>query len=303
MKRSFARPPNADGTYRVPSQAAPPPLLPVYVIHWNAPEWCAATVRSLRASEGIEVEVHVVDNGPFAASTKLRSLLPEPVRIIETGANRGFTGAGNLAFAHWLTATASGAAAIASHDIRLQPESLAQMRRALDGDPSIGIIGAAGGHHGAPTHDAPMANQVTASPWVSGSLMIFRRSCAEEIGGFDEHLGSYVEDVDICFRAWDAGWWVGRVEGIRMGWNGSRSPNARTAIEANWILLTLKRAGPRAAVAQSAVVTWSAIRSLAGAGALWRPASARRASRRRTAQLIGALPLAWRRCRSEARPS
>ncbi len=39
-----------------------PTPLPVYVIHYHAPEWCKATVESLRAGE-LPVCVHVVDNG------------------------------------------------------------------------------------------------------------------------------------------------------------------------------------------------------------------------------------------------
>jgi len=37
--------------------------------------------------------------------------------------------------------------------------------------------------------------------WVSGGSMMIRRSLFEKIGGFDDKIFMYVEDVDICFRA------------------------------------------------------------------------------------------------------
>jgi len=50
---------------------------------------------------------------------------------------------------------------------------------------------------------------VTAAGWVSGSCFLARRSALEELGGFDEAYFMYNEDMDLCWRAHDAGWGVG----------------------------------------------------------------------------------------------
>lgn len=44
--------------------------------------------------------------------------------------------------------------------------------------------------------------------WVSGAFIAFRRRALEDIGGFDEGYFMYVEDVDVCWRMWQAGWAV-----------------------------------------------------------------------------------------------
>ncbi len=55
----------------------------------------------------------------------------------------------------------------------------------------------------------PEGDVVTVAGWVSGSCFLARRSALEELGGFDEAYFMYAEDMDLCWRAHDAGWGVG----------------------------------------------------------------------------------------------
>ena len=55
----------------------------------------------------------------------------------------------------------------------------------------------------------PEGDVVTGAGWVSGSCFLARRSALEELGGFDEAYFMYNEDMDLCWRAHDAGWGVG----------------------------------------------------------------------------------------------
>ena len=44
--------------------------------------------------------------------------------------------------------------------------------------------------------------------WVAGMCLLFRREVYQALGGFDSRYFLYVEDVDICTRAWQAGYRV-----------------------------------------------------------------------------------------------
>lgn len=45
-----------------------------------------------------------------------------------------------------------------------------------------------------------------AADWMLGALLLLRRSMLDEIGWFDERFRLYGEDIDLCYRAAQAGW-------------------------------------------------------------------------------------------------
>jgi GT2 family glycosyltransferase len=44
--------------------------------------------------------------------------------------------------------------------------------------------------------------------WALGAAMLVRRDVFDRVGGMDERLFLYGEDVDWCYRAWQGGWEV-----------------------------------------------------------------------------------------------
>jgi hypothetical protein len=42
--------------------------------------------------------------------------------------------------------------------------------------------------------------------WMLGGFLMMRRAMLDELGGFDEGFFLYGEDIDLCYRAWQAGW-------------------------------------------------------------------------------------------------
>jgi N-acetylglucosaminyl-diphospho-decaprenol L-rhamnosyltransferase len=55
----------------------------------------------------------------------------------------------------------------------------------------------------------PEGDGVVEAGWVSGSCFLARREALEQLGGFDEAYFMYAEDMDLCWRAHQAGWGVG----------------------------------------------------------------------------------------------
>lgn len=63
---------------------------------------------------------------------------------------------------------------------------------------------------------------------IMGAFMMLRRSALDEIGLLDEDFFFYSEDVDLCYRLWNAGWLVHYVaEGTATHvWGGSGKPSS-----------------------------------------------------------------------------
>jgi GT2 family glycosyltransferase len=203
--------------------------LRVYVVHFGAPEWCAASVASIQASRWVRPFVTVIDNGGAPLS------LPGEVTVVGTGGNRGYSGAANLALRAWL-ATGDELCVIGSHDVNVESDALARLVVAARRAPEFGVLGPAGlpPQSASDERDARVVDR----EWVSGTLLMLRRSCVEQVGPFDERFGSYVEDVDYCLRARAAGWRVGVAVSAHATHLGSANPRARAMTAANRLLLT-----------------------------------------------------------------
>jgi N-acetylglucosaminyl-diphospho-decaprenol L-rhamnosyltransferase len=274
-----------------------PERLPAYLVHWQAPEWCARAAASLLESNNIEVDLTVVDNGCRAEQPSLRDLVPDGTRVLVAAANLGYAGGANLAFEDWLTTRTDDYCLIGSHDLQVAPETVATLVATARAYPSFGIL--------APELDrrSPASREDTeAGPqplgWVSGTAMLIGRQCALDVGRFDELFSSYVEDVDFCWRAREAGWRVGFVPGARAYGLGSASPRAREYIAANRILLERKHHGTRGMCGALATLARQLGRHLAGSWAWWRSPADRSASRSAAAEDCRALTLAAQRIRA-----
>jgi GT2 family glycosyltransferase len=277
------------------------PPLPVYLIHYDQPEWCASATASVKGSQGVQPRLTVVDNGERRSPGRLESLLPGGTRLLRTGKNLGFSGGANRALDDWLANRGEGElCVIGSHDLHLEPNALRVMVDAAHSNPGFGILGpgiqgplaASGGvWEGSTARLLPpeSAPGVVERDWVSGTCLLLRYECVRRVGRFDERFGSYVEDVDYCLRARDAGFKVGTV-GRASAWGlGSASGLAAALTEANSIRLVFKRSGTIAgARALGGLFEWVG-RSAVGAVLPGRPAARRAESLRFLRQHLGAL--------------
>jgi N-acetylglucosaminyl-diphospho-decaprenol L-rhamnosyltransferase len=218
--------------------------LPVYLIHWDAPEWLRSSVDTILASDR-PVSITVIDNGPAAASAELD--LPDSCNVIQTGANLGYTGGANTALRHWLGGDAPYCV-LGAHDLHVQPTDLRLMVDAAEASPSFGILGPGTGEGydaGYPLGESEGLEERTT---MNGTCLVLRRDCIRQIGLFDEQFGSYGEDDELCFRARRAGWKVGRVPGTYARGVGSRAVHHQKLRGRARVLLLMKTEGRAAAI-------------------------------------------------------
>jgi GT2 family glycosyltransferase len=201
-------------------------MLPVYLIHFESPGWLGSSVDTIRRSEPA-VSLTVVDNGGLPPMDDLR--------VVRPAANVGYTGGANIGLREWL-AGEEPYAVVGAHDLLVEPRTLARMVALMDSRRDVGVLG--------PDFDEdPRSEGFAERPWIPGACLLLRRECIDAVGLFDERLGSYVEDVDLCYRATDGGWKVGIALGARARMIGHAldTDRRRALIDINWIFLLAKR--------------------------------------------------------------
>ena len=119
----------------------------------------------------------MVNNSPELWS-QLTATLPAGVRVLETGANLGYTGGANTAILDWFETDTS--AIVGSHDLHVAPSTLSTLVRAAETHPSFGIFGPVlhGKHSGTNSRSelAGTSGVVAEVESVSGTAMLLRQA-------------------------------------------------------------------------------------------------------------------------------
>lgn len=199
-------------------------LVSVVIPNWNGREHLFTCLSSLQNQVIKNYEILLVDNGSTDGSINyVCENFPE-VRIIKSDVNLGFAGGCNLGIEN-----ASGDyIALLNNDTEVDKNWLAQSVNALKENPEAGLtasrillfhhrkyIDTAGdlyfrsgfpGKRGSFSLDGQEFDQYK---WVFGACAgaaVYRRDLFAEIGPFDEDFFSFMEDVDLSFRAQLAGY-------------------------------------------------------------------------------------------------
>jgi N-acetylglucosaminyl-diphospho-decaprenol L-rhamnosyltransferase len=190
----------------------------VYIPNFNGAAWLPRTLQSLRGQTQ-RLDVVVVDNGSSDGSVAaVRADFPE-VTVLELGENLGFGAALNRAVAAY---PADGIALLNS-DVECEPGFCAELLAAAEPaagrapemvagvllqEPDPGLIDSAGivadrtlmGFdylHGEPV----AALEGAADPLgPTGGAAFYRREAWDAVGGFDERIFLYYEDLDLALR-------------------------------------------------------------------------------------------------------
>ena len=276
--------------------------MPVYN-GWHLTERCLEHLRLQTLSH----TVIVCDNGSSDGTAKhLRTAFPE-VQVVELGMNLGFAAACNRG----VRAGKGDFVVLLNNDVECSAEFLNRLVAPLRDDECLGSVAALllkpgedriesfglavdptlAGYprlRGLPAGQAQATHPVLVGP--SGAAGAYRREAWEAVGGLDEGVFSYGEDVDLALRLRGAGWsTAGAADAVSVHLGsataGARSPSQRYqgGFARGYFLrrygILRSRVGVRVAATEAVVVLGDALMfshdlaALRGRVAGWRAAS------------------------------
>ena len=197
----------------------------VIIPNINGKGWLKDSIESVYAQTEQDFELIVVDNGSTDESlAQARSYCSRPnFTLIENGRNTGFSHAVNQGIA----LAKSEYVVLFNNDAFAEPQWLAELIRAADSDPRIFAVQSLMIRHfereladdagdyvtwmgfACKTGDGRLASRYTRQRRIfsaCGGAALYRKRILDEIGVFDENFFAYFEDVDLSWRANNAGY-------------------------------------------------------------------------------------------------
>jgi GT2 family glycosyltransferase len=227
----------------------------VVIPSYNGARWLPGVLASVAAQTLAPTEVLVVDDGSTDASAGIAEAAG--ARVLRLDRNGGFARAANAGIA----AVSAEAVALVNTDVVLAQDWLERATGALSdrdaavatkmldlSDPSVlysaGDVLRRDGvceQRGRFERDTGLFDEPGEVFSACAGAALYRRAALEAVGGFDERLGMYLEDVELGLRLRLAGWgcaWEPRAVARHAGAGSSGGPGA--LIERNTLLLVAR---------------------------------------------------------------
>ncbi len=203
------------------------PGVTTIVVNWRLAQ---ETIQCLRSLERLETScrIVVVDNGSGDGSAEQIAQQFPQAHLLALSSNVGFGAACNRAIAWALQDGACDFILLLNNDALIHPRALTELLEAAKSHPRAGILGAKVYHRDTPHKiwyagarrlrgvlapvgtgrdqlDGGQFETLREVDYVFGAAMLIRRQVLARIGLFDERFFLYLEDLDFCLRAQQAG--------------------------------------------------------------------------------------------------
>lgn len=212
------------------------PSLSIIIVNWNVSRLLAKCLTKIQTNLAyLDYEVIVVDNASSDDSVAMLSKDFPWVQLIVNRVNHGFAVANNQAF----RIAKGDQILVLNPDTEIGPHAIQTMRRALEANPQVGMVGPRiVNHDGAIVRPCRRANMslwtiakslfltdqildralhgLLGKHWrkfadrhyyqsgptecLQGSCMLMRRRDLRQVGYFDERIPLYLDDGDLCQR-------------------------------------------------------------------------------------------------------
>ena len=214
--------------------------LSIIILSFNTKDVTDECLRRLQSSVvrcrkklGNNIEVIVLDNASSDGSVEMIKKNHPWVNLIESKENTGFSKGNNIAFKQ----SKYPVVLFMNSDVYVEEDTLEKALKYFEKEievlgpklqfedgsfqPSAGplpsplntifwIFGLWGFH----PKDKSYFEKISQVGWVSGAFLLMRRAVFEKVGGFDENIFMYLEEVEFCKRVSIAGfkiWYVPEV--------------------------------------------------------------------------------------------
>ncbi len=209
------------------------PKVTVIIVSWNAREMLAKCLPSVVGSTYPNLEIVLADNATTDETVEWLEARFPSVRTLIYPENWGFCKGNNRA----MSATTGPYLVLLNNDVEVEPGWLEPLVERAESDAAIAAIqpklrsfdrrdffeyaGGSGGHVdrlGYPfvrgrifselEKDRGQYEDAVDVFWATGAAMFLRRSALDEVGLLDESFEFHMEEIDLCWRFWAAGYRV-----------------------------------------------------------------------------------------------
>ncbi len=183
------------------------PLISIIVLNWNGKEFLGPCFQSIRSQNTDNYEVILADNNSSDGSKEfVRENYPE-VEVLALEENLGYTGANNAA----AKLAQGGYLVFLNNDARLAQDFVRELSRFIADNPLAGIIAAReysydgqlfiGQRDGFDFLGYGCSFREGKSCTAPGCAFIISSKLFARLGGFDEKMFIFHEEIDLCWRA------------------------------------------------------------------------------------------------------
>ncbi|MGD9493698.1 MAG: glycosyltransferase family 2 protein [Bacteroidales bacterium] len=202
----------------------------VVILNWNGKGWLEKFMPGVIASLPATAELIVADNASTDGSLELLKEKFSSIRLIEFEVNHGFAGGYNEAFklidAEYFV--------LLNSDVETKPGWVEPLEAFMDAhsdyaacqpklkwyghDNMFEYAGASGGFldknaypfcrgriFSTVEEDKGQYDDVADVLWATGACLFIRKSDYDAIGGLDKKFFAHMEEIDLCWRLWNAG--------------------------------------------------------------------------------------------------
>jgi len=210
------------------------PLVYVIVLTFNVRDLARRCLESLKTLSYPNLRVVAVDNASSDGTEEMVRTEFAHLSILQTGNNFGYTGGNNRGIEFALREGAEYVVVINPDTVVVNREFIGEMVDYMEANRDVGISGprvflrekgvvqntvlyqpglmrSLGNwirYRLSPASFLRSGDAVVDAETLNGVCLMMRRECLSEIGLFDENIFMYIEDADLDYRAWRAGWRV-----------------------------------------------------------------------------------------------